>query len=264
MATTTAKHAQGTFCWPELGTGDLAGARAFYTRLFGWGVLEIPMGEGQTYLIFQHKGQACGAAYTLMKPQTDQGVPPHWGAYVAVDDCDAAVERVKAAGGRLLMGPSDVMGTLGRMAACMDPQGAAFNMWQAKDHIGIGVMDEPGALCWTELMTTDTAKARAFYTSVIGWTTQAMPMGPTEYTLWQKAGGQNAAGMMGITPEMGPVPPHWMSYFQTDDIAATVGKATGLGAQVIVPIQDVPGVGQFAGLQDPQGAHFALLQMSTG
>jgi predicted enzyme related to lactoylglutathione lyase len=260
MSTTTTKHAQGTFCWPELGTTDLAGARAFYTGLFGWAVQEIPMGEGQLYVIFKSNGKDCGAAYTLMKQHTDMGVPPNWGAYIAVDDCDAAVERVKRAGGQVLEGPMDVMGTLGRMAACMDPQGAVFSVWQAKDHIGIGVMDEPGALCWTELMTNDTARAKAFYTGVVGWTTQAMPMGPMEYTLCRKSDGANAAGMMQITPEMGPVPPHWMSYFQVSDIAATVAKATGLGAKTTVPVQEVPGVGHFAILQDPQGAYFALLQ----
>lgn len=260
MATITTKHAQGTFMWPELGTTDLAAGRAFYTGLFGWDAQEVPMGEGQSYLIFRHGGKDCAAAYTLMREQTDMGVPPHWGAYVAVDDCDAAAERVKRAGGQVLMGPMDVMGSLGRMAACMDPQGAAFCVWQAKDHIGAGVLNEAGALCWTELMTSDAAAARAFYGAVVGWTTQDVPMGPMVYTLWQRAGGENAGGMMQLTPEMGHVPPNWLSYFQSADIDASLGKAAALGGTVVVPAQTVPGVGRFAVLHDPQGAHFALLQ----
>jgi uncharacterized protein len=263
MPTTSTKHAQGTFMWPELGTSDLEGARRFYTALFGWTVQEIPMGEGQMYLIFKLRDQEVGAAYRLVKEQTDVGIPPNWAAYIAVDDCDAAVARIKANGGQVLMGPTDVMGSLGRMAACMDPTGAAFCVWQAKDHIGIRVMEEPGALCWTELMTKDTAKARDFYSSVIGWKTESMPMGPMEYTLWKTADGKNAGGMMGITPEMGPMPAHWMSYFQVADIKATLKRATDMGGSVVVPVQDIPNVGQFAVLHDPQHAHFSLLQSST-
>ena len=263
MPTMTTKHAQGTFVWPELGTSDLAGARKFYTALFGWTVQEVPMGEGQTYLIFKLDGHEAGAAYQLVKEQSDKGVPPHWAAYIAVEDCDATAAKIKAAGGQVMMGPSDVMGTLGRMAACMDPTGASFCLWQAKDHLGVRVLDEPGALCWTELMTKDTARAKAFYTSVIGWKTQGMPMGDTDYTVWLKADGKNAGGMMAITPQMGPVPPHWMSYFRVANIQDAVKRAAAMGAKIVVPIQPVPGVGQFATLHDPQHAHFSLLQSGS-
>ena len=107
------------------------------------------------------------------------GIPPNWAAYIAVDDCDAAVARIKANGGQILVGPSDVMGSLGRMAACVDPTGAAFCVWQAKDHIGIRVMEEPGALCWTELMTKDTAKARDFYAGIASERTTHSPLAGT-------------------------------------------------------------------------------------
>jgi hypothetical protein len=257
MSTSTAKHAQGTFCWPELGTTDLAAARTFYTGLFGWNVREIPMGEGETYLIFRNGDKECAAGYRLMKSQTDMGIPPYWGAYVAVDDCDAAADRVRKAGGQVVVEPMDIMGTLGRMAACTDPQGAFFSIYQAKDHPGVATAGEPGSLCWTELMTTDTDKAAAFYGSVIGWTTEAMT-GPMQYTMWKSADGQHAGGMMKIAPEMGEVPPHWMNYFHVTDIAGTFAKATGMGARVTVPVTDIPNMGQFAILQDPQGAHFAL------
>ena len=66
---------------------------------------------------------------------------------------------------------------------------------------------------------------------------------------------------MKITPEMGPVPPNWGVYFQVADCDATLAKATGMGARVVVPPQDVPNVGRFAILTDPQGAHFAIIKI---
>jgi hypothetical protein len=261
MSTTTTKYPQGTFVWPELGSTDQAAAKRFYPSLFGWRVEETPMAPDQPpYTIFTLKGRACAALYQLMPEQVQQGVPPHWGAYIAVDDCDATMEKVKAQGGAIVMGPYDVMKTYGRMAVCRDPQGAVFSLWQAIDHIGAGVLNEPGALCWTELLTNDTVKAKAFYTSVIGWTTQAMPMAEGEYTIFQRSGDVNAGGLMAILPHMGPVPPHWASYFHITDIQATVKRAGELGAKICVPPTAIPGVGQFALLSDPQGAHFSLLQ----
>jgi predicted enzyme related to lactoylglutathione lyase len=213
------------------------------------------------YTIFQHKGQDVGALYQLMAEQVKQGVPPNWCPYVAVDDCAATMEKVKAKGGAILMGPYDVMKTYGRMAVCKDPQGAVFSIWQAMDHIGASILNEPGALCWTELMTPDTAGAQAFYTSVIGWKAQpmSMPGGAGEYTIFQR-GDANAGGMMAITAQMPNVPPNWNSYFQVADVDDTVKRAAGMGAKVIVPPRDIPNVGRFAVLCDPQGAHFSLLQ----
>ena len=65
---------------------------------------------------------------------------------------------------------------------------------------------------------------------------------------------------MQITPDMGPVPPNWMVYFAVDDVDATVAKAQSLGANVLVPGMDIPEVGRFATLTDPQGAAFSIFK----
>ena len=66
--------------------------------------------------------------------------------------------------------------------------------------------------------------------------------------------------MFQLTPEMAGVPPHWLVYFSVDDCDATAKKATELGASTIKPADDIPGVGRFAILQDPQGAAFAIIK----
>jgi hypothetical protein len=259
MATLT-QHAPGTFCWPELGTSDQDAAKKFYTAVFGWTFNDMPMPEG-VYTIFRHKDRDVAACYTL-NAQMQPGVPPYWGAYVSVEDASATAKRVTELSGTVIAEPMDVM-NFGRMAVLRDPTGAMFCVWQPIQHIGAGLLDEPGALCWTELMTSDTAKAGAFYRALIGWKSNDMPMpGAGTYTIFQRPDGANAAGMMALTPEMKDVPPNWMNYFQTADIRANVAKITSLGGRIIVPPSPVPNIGEFAVCQDPQGAVFSLLQAS--
>ena len=155
--------------------------------------------------------------------------------------------------------PFDVMETLGRMAVIRDPQGAVFSVWQAKDNIGVAILDEPGALCWTELLTSDTDQARRFYTSLLGWKAVAMPMGPMTYNLFKRPDGANAAGMMTLPKEI-QAPPHWLSYFQVENIQDTAAKVTSLKGKTLMPPTPVPNVGSFAVFQDPQGAVFGVLE----
>ena len=121
-------------------------------------------------------------------------------------------------------------------------------------------MRETGAIIWNELMTTDASAAVDFYKKTLGIDTGKMP-GPMDYTL-VKAGGDDVAGIMAITPEMGEVPPHWGVYFGVDDVDAAVEKAKSLGGNVLVPPQDIPEIGRFAVLQDPQTAVFAIFKPS--
>ncbi len=160
---TMAQHAPGTFCWPELATTDQDGAKKFYTSLFGWTFTAGDMGGGETYTMLKLKGADVGALCTMRKEQRSQGIPPHWSSYVSVESADQAAAKAKQLGGKVLMEAFDVI-DVGRMAILQDPTGAVVCVWQAKKHIGVGVMNEPGALCWTELMTTDTDRAEKFYT----------------------------------------------------------------------------------------------------
>lgn len=252
---TTATHAPGTFCWPELSTSDQAGAEKFYGALFGWTQTITPMGPESHYTVFERNGKPVAAGTTLQPEQAAQGVPPNWLSYVATNDVDASVAKAQSLGGMLFAGPFDVM-EHGRMAVLGDPTGAVFALWQAKQHPGIGVLDEEHSLVWTELITDDPAKAGAFYTALFGWTTDAWD---GDYTIF-KRGDAMAAGMMKKSPDMGPVPNHWGIYFGVADTAATVKKVESLGGKTVVPPMDVPKVGIMAVFTDPQGAHFSVMQ----
>jgi predicted enzyme related to lactoylglutathione lyase len=246
------KHEPGTFCWIELATSDGEAAKRFYCDLLGLTANEMPMGEGQPpYVMLQKEGRDAAALYE------NKQVPPSWLSYVCVASADDTAAKAKSLGGKALQEPFDVF-DFGRMAVFTDPEGAHFAIWQAKKHIGAQVRNEAGTLCWNELQTRQRDRAQEFYTKLFGWTPKASP----EYL--ELHIGENAiGGMMSMPPEVpAQVPAHWMPYFWSDDVDASVQKATAGGGGPIVPPMDIPSVGRFAVLRDPQGATFALFKAS--
>jgi predicted enzyme related to lactoylglutathione lyase len=121
-----------------------------------------------------------------------------------------------------------------------------------------------GRFVWYELMTTDTAAAQAFYGKVVGWGTQSADMPGMSYTLLM-AGDAQVGGLMELPKEAraAGAPPMWMGYVAVDDVDAGAEKAKALGGRVDVPPQDIPGVGRFAIVADPQGASLALYRSAN-
>ena len=119
-----------------------------------------------------------------------------------------------------------------------------------------------GKFIWHELLTTDTAAAGAFYSKVLPWRTQ--PSNMPGYTIFM-AGQSQIAGLMALPSEAGAATPaHWLVYVGTANVDATVTQAQGLGARVCKAATDIPNVGRFAVLADPQGATFAVFTPSGG
>jgi len=117
-----------------------------------------------------------------------------------------------------------------------------------------------GRPLWYDLLTPDTAAAIAFYTAVTGWTLTNWEMGPgMTYSMWT-AGETPIGGTMGLPADevARGTPAHWMAHFGTPDTDATHGLAVQLGATTRVAPTDIPTVGRYAVLTDPQGALFAL------
>jgi len=254
----TPEYKPGTFCWVELATSDGAAARKFYTELFGWGFRDNEMGPGMVYTMLTLNDKEVGALYQMPPDMALMGIPPNWLSYAAVASADESAAKAKDLGATLMKEPFDVM-TFGRMGVVQDPTGAVFALWEGRDHPGAAVVNVPGAFVWNELATTNTTKASEFYSGLFGWKPDVQQFGPLEYTIFQN-GERGAGGMFQITPEMKGLPPHWLVYFSVEDCDATVKKATELGARTMKPAEDIPGVGRFAILLDPQGAAFAVIK----
>ena len=252
------KHPPGAFCWIELSTTDQNAAKSFYSSLFGWASQDFPMGPNDFYTMFQLEGRDAAAAYTMRPEQRSQGVPPHWMIYIAVESADNAASRVAQLGGKLLAPPCDVY-DIGRMAVVQDPTGAVFALWQPKSHTGTGIAGVPGTLCWADLVTTDPARAKEFYTGLFGWRIIKGENDPSGYL--HIANGEKFIG--GIPPAnfRDPnVPPHWLAYLVVSNCDETAAKAKQLGAKTHLAPMTMEKVGRMAILADPQGAVLALYQ----
>jgi predicted enzyme related to lactoylglutathione lyase len=249
-------YAQGTPNWVDLQTTDQAAAKAFYGDVFGWSYDDQPMDGGAVYSI----AKIGGADVAAIAPQSPElaaaGAPPMWNTYLAVDSADEAAAKVGPAGGTVAMEPFDVMDA-GRMAFVLDPSGAAVAFWQAGQHIGSRLVNEPGTVIWNELIT-DNPAAVSFYEQVLGVTTATAEMGENKYTMFQ-VGGKEVGGT--TPPQMAGVPNHWHVYFGVTDADATAAKIKSLGGTVMVEPFDTP-IGKMAVVTDPQGAVFSLFQAS--
>lgn len=244
----------GDFCWINMLTPQPDAAREFFASLLHWTYSEIP-GMGHSIEV---GGRPIGGLFDLNGPSTPPGMPPHIGVMIKVDSADATAKRVAELGGQAR--PAFDVGDKGRMTVCIDPNGAAFDVWEPKGSQGTDADSRAhGAPSWFETMTTETSRAAAFYERLFGWKVHASLDSPVQYSHFEHAG-IPIAGMLPITSEMGKMPPNWATYFTVSDTDAAVVKATELGGKLCMAPHDVPGTGRFAALLSPQGVFFYVMQ----
>jgi predicted enzyme related to lactoylglutathione lyase len=261
MAEQSHAAADGQFRWYELQTTDAAAAEAFYGAVVGWRPEHMgPQPEG--YTVFN---TAKGGVAGMMTLGVGEG-PPAWVGYVAVDDVDAYVEKVKAAGGGVRQPATDVPGML-RFAGVSDPQGVPFVVFAPisppEQGPPTGETGEAGYITWHELVTTDATKGFDFYSGLFGWTkTNAFEMGPMgTYQLWTDGRGGDAGGMMTRSADAAG-PAMWRFYFQVDGIDAAIARLTAAGGKVDNGPHQVPTGDWVLQGTDPQGVAFFLTSRS--
>ena len=250
-------YPDGIFCWVDVVTTDLAGAKAFYSGLFGWEFDDQPSASGAVYAMAKIGGKDVAGIGSMPPDMQTQGIPTHWTSYVKESDVEATAAKVTEAGGTLLLPPMDIE-SAGRMIMGQDPTGATFGVWQPKAHIGAALVNQPNTLVWNELHTRDLERAKAFYAKVFGWSYQVEENG---YVV-VKSDGRMQAGMMAIQESWGPVPPNWTVYFMVEDVDAAVAKVQELGGTVMVPPTAAGEMGRFAVIQDPQGGVFSVMEFN--
>jgi predicted enzyme related to lactoylglutathione lyase len=267
----------GVPCWVDTSQPDPEASLPFYSGLFGWEFNNLmPEGSGGDYFVGYIRGGDVAAVGTI-----PEGAPrvATWNTYIWVDSADETATKALKAGGGVAAEPFDVM-QAGRMAVITDPEGAAFNVWQAKDHKGAKIVNEHGALNFNGLAVRDVEGAKAFYRAVFGWGTLEMPMG----VLWTLPGygdhleertpglrqqmGQMGApdGFIDVVAALNPIagndsqtPAHWNVTFGVDDAEGTAAKAKELGGEVVAGPYNAPWT-RLAVIKDPQGATFVAGQ----
>ena len=267
----------GVPCWIDTSQPDPEAVLPFYSALFGWEFENVmPAGSEGEYHIGRIRNGDVAAVGSI-----PDSAPPMamWNTYIWVDSADETAAKARDAGGAVAMEPFDVMNA-GRMAVLADPEGAAFCIWQAKDHKGAKVVNEHGSLNFNGLATRDLEGAKTFYGAVFGWTTLALPSG----WMWTLPGygdhlEQSSPGLREQMTQMGapegfidvvaavnPIaddepgtPAHWSVTFAVDDADAAAAKAHELGGEVLAGPLDAPWT-RMAVIKDPQGAVFIASQ----
>jgi predicted enzyme related to lactoylglutathione lyase len=252
------QYSPGTFSWADLDTDDQEGAKRFYSELFGWEVTDRPVGEGVVYSMAAIDGRWVAAISPQREQERDAGAPPAWNSYLTVADVDEAAAQAAQLGATVHAGPFDVTDA-GRMAVIQDPQGAWVMLWQAVSHVGAGLVNAPGALCWNELGSPDPDSSARFYGALFGWTVTPMEGADPPYLVVTTAAGTTNGG---IRPPAPPgTPPFWLVYFATAELESSLATVRELGGSILVGATDI-GIAKIAVVADPQGAVFALYEGS--
>lgn len=255
------KYPHGTFSWVDCASTDAEGGKKFYTALMDWESEDMPMGDGLFYTMFKKQGEYVAAISPMQPEMQAQGAPPFWTSYISVDDVDVMTKKAKELGGTIISEPFDVFDS-GRMSVINDPTGGTVALWQAKNHIGAGLVNAPGALHWNELATRDCAKACEFFGELLGWKYERMEGMETEYQVI-RLNGRGNGGILQMNEEWGDIPPHWMVYFSVADIDKSLEKVKQLSGKVEFPPVEAAGVGRFCVIADPQGTHLSLIQLES-
>lgn len=240
----------GTPAWVDLNVPDHRAAHAFYTGLFGWEFLP-PAGPEMGYYSMSHRGGQMIAGIA------ESQEPPAWTTYLATDDIDATLAKAAEAGGQVLVGPETVE-PFGQFAAVLDPVGAVFGLWQAGEHIGSSVVNEPGAVIWNESYGRDLEAAKAFYSHVFGYTFGDMSQPGFEYVTIALPGGEPVGGLGGPGSKPEGTDPAWFVYFATEDTDRALERVVALGGSVLTEARPSP-FGSMATVAGPTGEVFVLM-----
>jgi predicted enzyme related to lactoylglutathione lyase len=117
----------GEFCWNELATPNVKAAKDFYGKVFGWQFSDHEMGDA-TYTMIQNKNQPFAGIWSIPKGK-EKEIPPHWMAYILVENLDASVEKARKNGANIVK-PAANAGEMGRFAVITDPTGAHIALWE--------------------------------------------------------------------------------------------------------------------------------------
>jgi uncharacterized protein len=245
----------GNFFWYDLVTIDIKAAAKFYGDVIGWTCQEMSQ-PGQTYSVFNVDG--VGVAGLMPFPEGMTG-HPGWNGYIAVDDVDDTVRRIRDAGGTVHRGPIEVPDII-RFAVVSDPQGAVFIVAKGlasrpMAELAVGTL---GTIGWRELFATEWQTGFEFYERLFGWTkAEAHDMGGAGIYQLFAAGGAAIGGMMNRPPVM---PMSWWNYYiNVEAIDAAAARIGGAGGSIKMGPMQVPGGQWVVQAQDPQGAYFALV-----
>ena len=271
MTTTiTRTYPQGVPSWVDTGQRDPLAAQEFYGALFGWTFTTVSPAGAPVYAIAALDGRDVAGL-----GQAGDG-PPAWNTYVAVDDAEAMAGRLTAAGAEVTdLGQE---GPFGRSVNLRDPTGVPFRLWQAGQHPGAQIVNEPGSWNFSDLHT-DEPGSIAFYADAFAWSVEDLgfatmirqpgygdhleaTVDPTIRERQAEVGAppeflDAIAWVAALEPRMAP---HWHVSFSVTDRDAAAERVESLGGEVLATNESQ--WTRTALIRDPQGAAFTASQFT--
>ena len=243
----------GSFCFAELHTANVEGAKRFYGDLLGWTTADSP---ADGYTMFQVDGKDVAGLRRVEQSAS------RWIPFLSVPSADAVSAKALQLGAAVVTPAADTR-NLARTAVLRDPAGGLLGLWEARDHQGAALLDEPGSLWWAELLTREVAVAKTFYSNLLGWRAVDTLKYGIRYSVF-KAGDESLAGLLPIGADWGAVSPYWQVLFAVEDCDALVRRAKTAGGSLVFGPNDVPNAGRAAIVSDPHDAVFVLMQPLPG
>jgi predicted enzyme related to lactoylglutathione lyase len=252
---------QGRFVWYELLTTDVAAAKAFYRDVLGWESQDART-SAFAYSLFTSSSSAVAGLMDLPEEGRRMGATPRWVGYVAVDDIDAAADRLRKLGGKIYLPPTD--SNIGRLSIVADAQTADFALVSGlKPELQYTPSDAPGQIGWHELLAADSAKAFAFYTELFGWE-KVEAAGPASSVESYQVFAEDGVTLGGIFTKSSRDPVvFWLYYFNVADVAQAAARVKAGGGRVVRGPTELLDGSWIVRCIDPQGAMFALQGKSS-
>ncbi|MGH7715149.1 MAG: VOC family protein [Vulcanimicrobiaceae bacterium] len=255
----------GVPCWVETLQPDPRAALQFYAALFGWDATESgSMPDGGEYFVAQLHGDDVAGIATLPRSGIAE---PAWTTYVSVDNLETTVERVRSAGGTIVVAPLDAH-PAGRLAIVAAPTGATFGLWEPQERVGAQRINQPSAWAMSTLRTRNITAATPFYATIFGWNVETFDVGGASAALLRLPGYVGGLPEQPVSRDVVAVAisepkldaEHWAVDFWVADIDAAVARvAQHAGAIIRKPFDAAPF--RRAVIADPAGVVCTINQL---
>ena len=255
----SAEHHVGKVIWVELVTPDLAGAKAFYSGLFGWTFQDLQGGKADFAVALLDGRPVAGLLQRAVPPGEQR--QPAWRGFIAVRDVDAAKAIALAHGAKVVFEPKTYP-QRGRQAVLADPEGAIFAILASTSGDPADVLAAPGEWIWSSLHVQNPDTDAAFYQTIFGYKVFDVPSEDGKKHVILLTEDYARASVNPLPGDSSHRLPHWLNYVRVVDAAGAAAKAVALGGRVLVePHVDRHG-GNVAIVADPTGAPFGLMEWS--
>jgi hypothetical protein len=259
----TTESLPGRWIWAELFTNDIAQAKAFYGDVFGW-QFETRGTSDKPYILVRNEGMP--VAGMLHHPQAEGDVlESRWVGLLSVKDANAVTDRIREAGGVVLLEPVTLRGR-GEVALVADPEGARFGVLAAESGDPADVMPEPGHWLWHELWANSASSAADFYRKTVGYSIKQTGRARGKIEQHLVSGGFPRAGI--IEYSASGLPSAWLHYIRVTDVHQALERVNMAGGSVLIAPTREFRKGRAAVVVDPMGAPLGIAEwpeeMKTG